>query len=229
MGSNTSKKAKITEAIAWMETNKPELFRTITDKFIDIIEADDKLGEENVEGDMTIPTENDSGIARNPEMLLLKRKAEFMLITIAEIEPVLQTSLIAASRLTARAKNWSFIGWVVTTVFSISTLTALNIPDFVDKAQWSAAGGTLSSMAVFMSDHLTKVSDGEIKLSAIDARNRLIDLRYELKEGRSELQLRLEYPDDKEKLEQAILRMNNACKQVNQISGLLDSLTVQPA
>lgn len=209
MGSNTSKRTKITEAIAWTEINKPEFFLTIQDKFKDIIELDDRLGEEDI-GET-----------------LLKRTAECMLVIMSEIEPSLQRSLITASRLIVRAKHWNFIGWIATTAFSIGTFTALNIPYLVDKAQWLAVGGTLSSMAMFISDYLLKVSDGETKISAIDARNRLIDLRYEFKEGRNELQLRMEYLDDKEKLEQAISRMNNACREVNKISGLIDSLNLR--
>ncbi len=219
---NTREKTKITSAINWMEKNRPNLFSELAgSQFKDIIEADDELGER---GEEDAPNAEALIAIRNSEIELLKRKAEFMLLTATEQEFDLQKAFIVASNRTSRVKNWNFFGLLATTIFSVSTLTALKIPDLVDAAQWAAAGGTLSSMTGLISTHIGKLSDNNAKLSATEARDRLIDLRYDLKEKQNELRLVLEYSPEKEKLQQSISSLNSICKEISEISGLLGIL-----
>lgn len=208
------KEIKVTEAINWLESTKPELFLELNDKYRDIIESDDILGEHD-----QIKEE-----IENPEINILKRKAEFILRTAKEAELSLEQSLAIAKEHTKRARKWNLTALILSIVFSTSTFALLLDNEYIKQAQFIAAGTILSSFASLISGHFKNVSDGTIKLTAEDARDKLIKLRYDLKDGRNELELRMEFPYDKGKYENAIIFLNNVFKEINMIDGFISSL-----
>lgn len=208
------KEIKVTEAINWLESTKPELFLELNDKYRDIIESDDILGEHD-----QIKEE-----IENPEINILRRKAEFILRTAKEAELSLERSLAIAKKHTKRARKWNLTALILSIAFSTSTFALLLDNEYIKQAQFIAAGTILSSFASLISGHFKNVSDGTIKLTAEDARDKLIKLRYDLKDGRNELELRMEFPYDKGKYENSIIFLNNVFKEINMIDGFISSL-----
>lgn len=202
------KGGRVDEAAAWLSTHRRELFDEISGQDPELKRVFD---EADLMGDET-------------DYQIERAKARFMVITAREMQDVIRRSITEASRRTRRGNLWEAVAWFATTIFSVTTVAALNVSNLVNVAQWTAVGSTISALGTFAAERVGRLSDGEKKVTTAEALCSLVQLDYDLLACRSELDALLLTQDPGQRLLECINKTNELCRQANRYGGLLETL-----
>lgn len=191
--------SKVDEAYSWLNTNQPELLKTLRD-------SDPIMG-------TVIDSATNLGPSKDAADTELT-KAQFMLAASDAIFPIISIGIAEANRRRTTARRLTLWARIFSLFFSTATLTALSWRS-IETAQWMAIGSVLSSLTTLFATHLKYLGDDKKSMTAEQALNKLIELDFDLRKSCFEITAHIKRGSSGRALNECINRANGLFRTVN--------------